>query len=170
MINRSITAIALLLFAGNTAHARTVTASNSNAPVYCAKSIMIDVRPQKVWEVLSNISNWNQWMPQVSYTKLNGAFVPGTTFDWKTGGMKIHSTLQTIKPDTELGWTGKVYTIYGIHYWSFKEVNGATEVSVSESMQGFLAGMFKRSLNRTLEKDMIQSLALLKKACESSAG
>lgn len=140
--------------------------TNYNAPVFNTKTILINAKPEKIWAILTNIDEWNKWLTTVSKSKLNGALQPNTTFDWKTGGMKIHSTLHTVQEYSSFGWTGKVYGIYAIHNWAFKEVNGSTEVSVSESMEGFLATLFKKSFNKTLEKDMTKSLELLKLTCE----
>ncbi len=145
----------------------TMKSTNTNAPVFNTKTILINAKPEKIWTVLTNIDQWNTWLTTVSKSKLNGTLQPNTTFDWRTGGMKIHSTLHTVEPFAKFGWTGKVYGIYAIHNWSFKEVNGSTEVIVSESMEGFLAKLLNKSFNKTLEKDMIKSLELLKQTCET---
>ena len=141
--------------------------TDNSAPVQCSRTIIINAKAEKVWAVLTDIDNWNKWLSTVKQSKLNGPLQPNTTFDWKSGGFDIHSTLHTVTPFSKFGWTGKVYGIYAIHNWSFKELNGVTEVAVSESMQGFLARLFKKSFNKTIEKDMEVSLELLKAACEN---
>ncbi|MVN22030.1 SRPBCC family protein [Mucilaginibacter arboris] len=144
-----------------------VNSANPKAPIYSTKTIIIKASPKKVWTVLANIKDWNNWLPNVSQTKLNGVLKPNTTFDWKASGMTIHSTLRTVKPYSQLGWTGSVYTIYAVHTWSFVEVNGSsTKVIVSESMQGFLAWLFQKPFQKTLEKDMIESINALKRTSE----
>ncbi len=97
---------------------------------------------------------------------MKGELKPNTSFDWRAGGTRIRSKLHTVEPYSDFGWTGKVYSIYAIHNWTLKESNGATEVIVSESFEGFLATLFKKSLHKTLEKEMMASLADLKKASE----
>ena len=139
---------------------------NKNAPVFNTKTILINAKPETVWAILTNIDGWNTWLTTVSKSILNGALQPNTTFDWKTGGMKIHSKLHTVEPFSNFGWTGKVYDIFAIHNWTFKEVNGSTEVTVSESMEGFSAKLFKKSFNKSLENGMMKSLELLKQTCE----
>ncbi|MEO7044471.1 MAG: SRPBCC family protein [Ferruginibacter sp.] len=139
---------------------------NNNAPVFATKTILINAKPEKIWAKLTNINAWNTWLTTVSQSKLNGPLQPNTTFDFKAGGIKIHSKLHTVEPCSNFGWTGKVYGISAIHNWTFKNVNGATEVTVGESMKGFLAILFKKSFNKSLEKDMIKSLDLLKQTCE----
>ena len=139
---------------------------NNNAPVICSKSITINADCEKVWSILTNINNWASWQTEISKPKLNGELLPNTTFDWKTGGAKIHSTIHTVEPFSYFGWTGKTLGMFAIHNWSLTEINGQTEVSVDESMEGFLANLFKKSFNKNLEKGMHNWLELLKIECE----
>jgi len=139
---------------------------NSNSPVKCSKSITIQASKEKVWEILTDINNWAAWQTDISNPKLNGNLAPETTFTWKTGGAKIHSKLHTVQPFTYFGWTGKTFGVFAIHNWSLSETNGQTKVTVDESMEGFLAKVFKNAFNKNLEKGMISWLELLKKECE----
>ncbi|QMU28031.1 SRPBCC family protein [Adhaeribacter radiodurans] len=139
---------------------------NDQAPVVCSQKILIQARVEQVWSVLTNISNWRSWMPNVKETRLNGSLAPETTFDWKTGGMKIHSKLHTVSPYKFFGWTGKVYGIYAIHNWVLTDLGETTEVQVSESMTGILAWLFRKMLTKTLAQDMAQSLEFLQAASE----
>jgi len=91
---------------------------------------------------------------------------PHATFDWKTGGVKIHSTLHTVEPPGEFGWTGKSLGTFAIHNWMITEKNGKTEVIADESMEGFPVWLFRKSFSRNLEKGMQSWLELLKKECE----
>ena len=169
MIKKRISLIAMglvvsaSLFAQNNSSMKSI---NSNAPVKCSKTITINASSEKVWSVLTNIDNWSNWQTDIKSPKLKGQLQPNSTFVWKTGGAKVHSTLHTVEPYKQFGWTGKTYGMYAIHNWTFSESNGKTTVSVNESMQGFLAGLFKKSFNRSLEKGMQHWLELLKKECE----
>lgn len=139
---------------------------NNDAPVKCSKIITINADSKKVWTVLTDIDNWAGWQTNISSPKLNGELKAGTTFDWKTGGAKIHSTLHTVEPYTQFGWTGKSFGMFAIHNWTLNETNGKTTVEVDESMEGFLAGLFKKSFNKNLEAGMLKWLDLLKQECE----
>jgi hypothetical protein len=139
---------------------------NNNAPVICSKSITISAEGEKVWDILTNIDKWASWQTDISQPILNGDLLPNTTFDWKTGGAKIHSTIHTVEPLSYFGWTGKTFGMFAIHNWALREVNGQTEVSVDESMEGFLTNLFKKSFNKNLEKGMQNWLELLKIECE----
>jgi uncharacterized protein YndB with AHSA1/START domain len=169
MFSKSIllTATTLCLSTGSFAQITSKMKSiNHNAPVTCSKEIIINAPGQKVWAVLTDIDKWATWNTEVSNPKLNGPLQPGATFDWKSGGAKIHSTLHTVDSFNSFGWTGKAVGTFAIHNWTLTETNGQTTVTVNESMEGFLAKLFKRSLNKSLEKGMQKWLDLMKQKCE----
>ena len=139
---------------------------NLQAPVTCRKSIQIEANSQKVWSVLTNINEWSNWQTDIHKPTLNGKLQCDTEFDWKTGGVKIHSTLHIVEPFKNFGWTGKTFGMYAIHNWILTDVNRMTEVVVEESIEGFLAILFKKSFNKKLEKGMQKWLDLLKIECE----
>ena len=139
---------------------------NKSALVKCSKHITIDADSKKVWSVLTNIDHWATWQTDISNAKLNGDLKPGTTFEWKSGGVKIHSTLHTVKPHLQFGWTGKTFGMFAIHNWTLTDLGGNTMVEVDESMEGFFAGLFRKSFNKSLEKGMQKWLELLKQECE----
>lgn len=139
---------------------------NENAPVKSKKSILIDATPQRVWELLSDINNWNKWNTDIKYAKLNGDFAVDTTFDWNSGGTKINSTLHTITPLKEIGWIGKVYGALAINNITLSNVNGKTEVWVEESLEGLLMRFFRGYMQRTLEEGLTNWLIQLKEAAE----
>ena len=171
MIKKTITLIALGLvittglFAQNNSDMKSI---NNNAPVKCSKTITINANSEKVWEIITNINNWSNWQTDIKDARLQGALQPNTTFVWKTGGAKVHSTLHTVDSLKQFGWTGKTYGMYAIHNWIFTETNGQTTVVVNESMEGLLAKLFKKSFNKNLEKGMQHWLDLLKKECEKT--
>lgn len=142
---------------------------NLNAPVKCSKTISIRANKEKVWTVLTNINKWAEWQSAISQPNLKGDLKPNTPFDWKTGGAKIHSTLHTVIPYGQFGWTGKTIGLFAIHNWTLTEEEGETSVTVDESMEGFLAFLFKNNFNKNLEKGMQLWLELLKKECEKNS-
>lgn len=139
---------------------------NSEAPIKCSKTITIKADSLRVWKVLTNIDNWPTWQTDISKSKLNGELKPEATFNWKSNGAKINSIIHIVKHNSKFGWTGKSLGIYAIHNWALSEVNGITTISVEESMEGFLASLFKKSFNQNLEKGMTKWLNLLKQECE----
>lgn len=139
---------------------------NKQAPVICKQSITINASSRSVWEVLTGIDHWPDWQTDIDKAKLNGPLQPDTNFHWKTGGARIHSTLHTVKPDNQFGWTGKTFGLFAIHNWRLTELEDKTKVEVEESMEGLLAKLFKKNFNKNLEKGMKNWLELLKQECE----
>ena len=144
----------------------TMKSINKNAPIKCSKTVIINASSEKVWTILTSINDWSRWQTDISNLKLNGELAVNTTFDWKTGGVNIHSTLHAIEPCKNFGWTGKAFGLYAIHNWTLSEFKGQTTVTVNESMEGFIARLFKKSFNKNLEKWMLKWLYLLKQECE----
>ena len=140
--------------------------TNNLAPVKCKKAITINADMKRIWSVLTIINNWPLWQKDISFSKLNGELKPGTTFDWKSGGVTIHSTLHTVEPFQEIGWTGKALGTYAIHNWKLIEANDRTEVIADESMEGILVRLLKKMFGKNLEKGMQSWLEMLKEECE----
>ena len=144
-----------------------MTPINENAPVKAKQSIQIEATPQKVWEILSDINNWKKWNSDIKYAKINGELKEGTTFDWNSGGNKIKSTLHTVTPLKEIGWSGKAFGAFAIHNFKLTEVNGKTEVIIEESMEGFLMRFFRGYMQNTLEGSINKWLTQLKETAEN---
>jgi uncharacterized protein YndB with AHSA1/START domain len=139
---------------------------NFSAPVTTRQRLVIDASPAQVWAVLTDINGWATWQSDIKRPRLNGALQAGTTFDWKSSGAGIHSTLHTVAPAREFGWTGKSLGVFAIHNWTLTPVANGTEVVVEESMQGLLASLFAGALNRGLTTGTVRWLELLKAQAE----
>lgn len=140
---------------------------NSNAPVKCSKTVIINAHSEKVWAALTDINNWPAWQTDIRNSVLHGDLNPGTTFNWKSGGANILSTIHTVEPYSNFGWSGRSIGMMAIHNWTLMEAGAQTIVSVEESMEGFIASLLRKSLNGILEKGMHNWLALLKQECET---
>jgi hypothetical protein len=139
---------------------------NSSAPAKCSKSIAIHGSSQQIWSVMTDINKWPQWQKDIRKARIKGELSADTKFDWKTGGITIHSKLHTVAPFMHFGWTGKSLGIYAIHNWSLRESGSNTIVNVEESMEGILVKLFRKTFNMKLEKGMLAWLEYLKKECE----
>jgi len=139
---------------------------NTNAPVISTKEITINSNIHTVWKILTSIVNWPNWQTEIIKVNTTNSLKPGSKFSWKSGGVNINSTIHTIEPENNFGWTGKAMGIYAIHNWSVDETNGITTVKVEESMEGLVARLFNKSLTKSLETGLQNWLMLLKKECE----
>ena len=140
---------------------------DSGAPVVCSRVIQIDADIQNVWSILTNVNAWNTWQKDISASELKEPLAPGASFLWKSGGMRIHSTVHSLKHGISFGWTGKAAGIRAIHNWTLSQLNGHTEVVVEESMEGPMALLFRKFLQKSLDQGMQNWLNYLKKRCEA---
>jgi uncharacterized protein YndB with AHSA1/START domain len=139
---------------------------NERAPVVGASDIEIAAAPEAVWEVLTAFERWPSWNPQVKSLTMQGGVAPGSVFRWKAGPGTITSTIQRVERPRLIAWTGKTLGIKAIHFWHFEPRNGKTSVRTEESYEGFVARLFRRSLQRTLDRALAEGLRFLKTEVE----
>ncbi|WP_157844437.1 SRPBCC family protein [Chryseobacterium sp. Leaf404] len=133
-----------------------------DAPVITRKSIIIKAPAEKVWKVFSDVDHWDAWQKEIVTPKINGAFKPGTSFTWKSNGLTITSTLQTVEINKMAGWSGPAFGAFGIHTWYFTEHNGQTTIRVEESMEGWLVNLLKHQFQSSLDTSIDYWLNSLK--------
>ena len=117
---------------------------------------------------MRDIDHWSAWQNEVTNPKLAGPFEKGSSFDWQSGGLTIHSTLHTVVPDRQIGWSGKAFGAFAIHNWSFTESNGKTIVRVEESMEGWLVSLMRQRFQTGLEQSLQVWLKNLRTRAEAS--
>jgi len=140
---------------------------NENAPVKSGSRIEINAPAGTVWEMLTDINNWSKWQKAVTETTVRGEIKEGTKFEWKAGGLSFNSEIHTVKPMLMFGWTGTTIGTSAIHNWTFEEQGNKTIVTVEESLQGLLPGLFRAYFQKNLDKGVITSLEELKAASEA---
>jgi uncharacterized protein YndB with AHSA1/START domain len=139
---------------------------DTNAPVFARKEIIIHAPIEKVWQIQTDIENWNKWQPDITSAKLEGTLAAGTVFRWKAKGLNIVSTLHTVKPHQQIGWTGVSLGMFAIHNWTFEARGKTTFVVTEESLSGWLARLIKLFDPNFLEKSLEASLHILKTRSE----
>ena len=80
-----------------------------SAKAYSRATILIEAPAVIVFKIISEINNWKLWQSSVEKAGIEGETINGKSFTWKTGGVNIVSTLHTVEPFAEIGWTGKFY-------------------------------------------------------------
>jgi len=141
---------------------------NSKAPAIARHEIIINADCKKIWELLTNINQWTVWHPNISESKLEGRFEPGVTFRWKSDGTAILSTLQEVKPQRRLSWTGKVIGTQAIHVWILEPQENGVLVRTEESFDGWLVRLLRGMMQKTLDTSLQTWLTLLKQKAEET--
>ena len=140
---------------------------NRNAPAIGAGEIQIAAPQETVWGMLSDINGWPRWNADVKSAQLDGPLAVGSKFRWKSGPASLTSTLQTVEPQTEIGWTGTTMTIKAVHVFHLEPRDGGTSVRSKESWDGFVAGMLKSYSRKRIDAAISSFLAGLKRESES---
>ena len=139
---------------------------NRHAPVVGSAFTEIDAPPDVVWEILSDIEHWSQWNPDIASAKLEGPLAPGTRFTWKAGPGNITSVLAEVTPTELMAWKGKSFGVRAVHLWRLESNGQGTILRTDESMEGIPARLFRRSLEKTLQKALASGLSAAKKEAE----
>lgn len=139
---------------------------NKSAPAVATHELLINAPAQKVWNLVAEIDLWPSWNQAVKSAKLNGAFEVGTTFNWKSGGISISSTLQEIQPTKKIVWTGKAIGTRAIHVWSLQPTSTGVLVCTSESFEGWLVSLMRKAMQKTLDESLVAWLNELKRRAE----
>ena len=139
---------------------------NTDAPVKTYQQITVAAPPEKVYQVMSNINHWAEWHNDVEEPKLTGTFERANSFDWKSGGLNIHSTLHTVIPGKKIGWSGRAFGAFAIHNWNFTKNGDQTVVKVEESMEGWLVTLMRAKFQTGLEESLRRWLKNLKAEVE----
>lgn len=139
-----------------------------SAPVIARAETLINAPIDQVWKLQTDLENWPNWQPNITEVKLDGPLKKGSIFRWKAQGLNITSTLQSVVPQREIGWTGVSMGMKAVHYWYFEPSDSGTRVTVEESLSGWLTRLMALFDRKFLEKSMAASLDLLKSQAEKS--
>ncbi|MBB6498738.1 SRPBCC family protein [Pedobacter cryoconitis] len=138
-----------------------------DAPVQTKKSIVIHADQKKVWTILADVNHWAEWQSDIKNPELKGAFRPGHSFTWKSGGLNIRSDIQIATPLTKIGWCGPALGAFAVHIWTFTTlIDGSTRVDVEESMEGWLVSVLSHQFQTGLDTSLDKWLGALKATAE----
>ncbi|MBC8083379.1 MAG: SRPBCC family protein, partial [Hymenobacter sp.] len=127
------------------------TRPNPKAPARTRQRIYVAARPERVWQVLSRLEEWPRWQPAIRAVRLRGPLRPGTLFDWKFSGTRMHSVLHTVVPQQALGWSGWATGSSAVQNWTLTPYpDGGTDVRVEESLEGWLGRLLRPAFQHRL--------------------
>ncbi len=102
------------------------------------KALYINAPVKKVWAVHTDINKWATWQADITEASLGGKLASGAVFRWKSGGMSIESTIETLVDGEEIVWSGRALGTRALHKWYFRK--RATAPSSARGDHGRLAG------------------------------
>jgi uncharacterized protein YndB with AHSA1/START domain len=139
---------------------------NAQAPVVGSSEIEIAASPDVVWEVLTTIERWPSWNPDIKSVSGPVRLGEGSDFAWKAGPGTIKSTIQRLEPPQLVAWTGRTMGLTAIHFYRLEPRNGWTFVRTEESYDGITARLFRRRLQKILDRALTGGLRHLKAEAE----
>ena len=130
-------------------------AINKNAPVQTVQTIIIHNSPDSVYKIMTDVNHWAKWHSDIQQPVLKSVFQKGNSFNWKSGGLTICSTIHTAIPGSKIGWSGPAFGCFAIHNWTFTPLPGGyTKVVVEESMEGWLVSLLHKKFQNGLEQSL----------------
>lgn len=109
---------------------------DASAPVQTVVETYIAAPPGRVWEVLTDVEHWSDWMKMIVSARLEGRLEPGGTIRWSIAGMNIASKLQEVNAGKRLAWKGTDGAHVGIHVWQLVPQGEGTKLVNAESITG----------------------------------
>ncbi len=140
---------------------------DEEAPVKATCEVRIEAPVERVWELLSDVSSWGSWHPDIHDIHLDSAVAEDARFTWANGKARIKSTFAVVEAGRELTWTGVSSGAKAIHrHVLTPDGDGATNLYMEESLAGLLLVLFFDSTK--LETGMERWLTTLKTTAESA--
>jgi len=135
-------------------------------PVQAKHSLLINAPTENVWAIITDVAQWPQRFSHVKAAELNGDFAVGNSFNWKSGGVNIVSTIQALNPHHFLHWTGKALGTKAVHTWELSAKGNQTFLETSESFDGWLVKLMPGAFQKMLDKTLIDWLSEIKRFAE----
>jgi len=138
----------------------------ASRPIVSSAEIEIEAPIEVVWDILAAIERWPTWNPDVRSVRLDGPVAEGTAFSWKAGPGTIKSTIVRLDPPQLMTWTGRTLGIDAVHVWRLDHRDGRTLARTEETYSGLVARIFRRPLQRVLDKTLTDETHHLKAEAE----
>ena len=124
------------------------------AQLSARKSLMILASPEAVWQVHTDVNGWSQWQRSIFTARTRGPLAVGSSFQWKSGGLAIASTVLALEPPRRISWSGRSLGTDAVHTWTLQAKDGATLVTTEESMAGWLVSLLRLFSPGFLDKSL----------------
>ena len=147
----------------------TPTDIDRNAPVIAHHEIDISAPLERVWDLHIQVDDWPRWNTEVTAAKLDGAFVPGSSFTWTSYDFTVTSTIYDVEDRARILWGGAAQGIRGTREWLFEPTGEGVHVTTNESFAGDPVEADTAGLQALLDSSLTTWLARMKTQAESTA-
>jgi len=133
---------------------------------YVQNEININADPKKVWKLLIEAKQWNQWYSGIQKIKFQDSTQKNLGLNvlvyWESMGQKLNNTIVEYQPFERLSWSFKEKNLQGCHAWIIIPTSFGCRVITAESQTGKLAKLQRIFLPNKLLKQHDQWLKKLK--------
>lgn len=138
-----------------------------DAPVHEMGDVDVDASAEVVWDTLTDLDSWPQWMPGVKSVVTHGPFAVGSKFEWKAGPSVIRSEVVAADRPHGAAWKGRTLGITAVHVWNIEPRGPATtHVHSAESWSGLLPRLLRATMRKTVRRALDDGLAALNAEAE----
>ena len=102
-----------------------------NAAVFAEAITDLPVSVQAVWDTLSDVAKWPEFIPGVTAARLDGTLGPGSSIDWSVRGMNITSPIAAVSPPHRRGWRGSETAVPS---WELTPIENGCRLVNAESL------------------------------------
>lgn len=117
------------------------------APVFTTNRLDIAAPPAAVWPHLVRASAWPEFYGNASDVRFApGAgpeLAPGTTWSWRTFGLRVTTRVIAFEPERFLAWRGDAVYGRGVHTWTLLPTEGGCTVVTEEVQRGFVPSLLR---------------------------
>ena len=126
------------------------------APVFVHNEIVSTRSAEDLWPALVRAGEWPAWYPHASDVRRvapDEDLVLGTTFSWKTLGVRVTTTVTELVPYRALAWSGVARGSRGYHRWDLQPTpDGGCRIVTEEVQAGPIPTMLAGRLRGDLLK------------------
>ena len=140
--------------------------ADHRAPVCESGEIVISARPEVVWDTLTDLRSWPDWLPGVQAVHVDEPVRIGTRFRWKAGPGTITSEIVDSDRPRSVAWKGRTLGITAVHVWRTEEQGASTRVFTEESWGGLIPRVLRGFSARTVRKALENGVQALKTEAE----
>jgi uncharacterized membrane protein len=139
------------------------------ASVGASREIEIDADAAVVWDILTAFDRWPEWNPEITSVSMSGPAAVGVTFRWGDELVAITSTIRRFEPQRRIEWTSRALGATVRNDWHVQPHQGTTLVREYESLDGLVARLLRRPLQKSLQRWLGNGLHHLKVEAERRA-
>ena len=99
--------------------------ADRDAPVFVTTDIDVDASPEAVWDTLTDLDSWPQWLPGVKSMTRRGPFAVGRR---SSGARTGNDQVRDRGGGTAIGaaWKGRTMGMDAVHVWSIEPLGPTT--------------------------------------------